>query len=99
MLILLTLLSVTAVLLLLAALIVYLIRITTVLNRIGRRPDSYLAKIRMGVRAIEVETGHLPGQVTRLNQGLQGIAGGLEAVDQRLVATARAAIRQEENAV
>lgn len=49
----------------------------------------------MGLRAIEVETSHLPTQVTQLNTSLQAIAGGLDAVDQRLVGTATAAIQQE----
>jgi hypothetical protein len=49
----------------------------------------------MGLRAIEVETGHLPTQVTKLNESLQAVAGGLNAVDERLVGTATAAVKQE----
>lgn len=92
--VLLTVLSILAVVLLAGALTYFLVHITNVLGRIGGTPTSYLAKIRMGVRAIEVETGHLPVQVTRLNEQLQQIAGGLKAVDDKLVATAGAAVRQ-----
>ena len=90
----LTVLSILAVVLLAGALIYFLVRITSVLGRIGGTPTSYLAKIRMGVRAIEVETGHLPVEVTRLNEQLRQIAGGLRAVDDKLVATAGAAAKQ-----
>ena len=92
--VLLTVLSILAVLLLAGALIYFLVLITNALGRIGGLPTSYLAKIRMGVRAIEVETGHLPVEATRLNEQLRQIAGGLKAVDDTLVATAGAAVRQ-----
>jgi hypothetical protein len=93
--VLLMILSALALLALFGALIYFLKKIIAVLDSIGGRPDSYLAKLRMGLRAIEVETGHLPTQVTQLNESLQAIAGGLDAVDQRLVATATAAMQQE----
>ncbi len=92
--VLLTVLSILAVVLLAGALIYFLVLITNALGRIGGLPAGYLAKIRMGVRAIEVETGHLPVEVTRLNERLRQIAGGLKAVDDTLVATAGAAARQ-----
>jgi hypothetical protein len=91
-----TILSVLAVVLLVGALIVFLIRIVRVLDRVGGTPTSYLAKIRFGVRAIEVETGHLPVEATALNEQLAKIAGGLRAVDDKLVATAGAAAQQGE---
>ena len=91
---LLTLLSILAVVLLVGTLIFFLVRIISVLDRVGGKPTSYLAKIRMGVRAIEVETGHLPVQATALNEQLGQIAGGLAAVDSALVATAAAAAEQ-----
>ena len=94
--VLLTVLSILAVALLAGALIYFLVRITSVLNRTGGTPVSYLAKIRMGVRAIEVETGHLPAEATRLNEQLEQIAQGLRAVDDQLVATAGAAAKQGE---
>jgi hypothetical protein len=96
--VLLMLVSIVAVVLLVAVLIDFLLRITSVLDRIGGQPTSYLAKIRVGVRAIEVETGYLPALVPPLNEQLAGIAGGLRAVDARLVATAAAAVQQEGGA-
>ena len=59
------------------ALIYFLFRIVTTLERIGGKGDSYLAKIRLGVRAIEKETSHLGPEVTRLNEGLGRLAGQL----------------------
>lgn len=94
MIVLLTVLSALALLALFGALIYFLTRIIAVLDRVGGRADSYLAKLRMGLRAIEVETGHLPTQATELNASLQAIAEGLSAVDQHLVATATAAVGQ-----
>lgn len=96
MIVLLMILSALALLALFVALIYFLKKIITVLDRVGGNPDSYLAKLRMGLRAIEVETGHLPTQVTKLNTSLIAIGGGLDAVDERLVGTATAAIQQEE---
>ncbi|HLX56526.1 MAG TPA: hypothetical protein VKR83_05840 [Ktedonobacteraceae bacterium] len=95
MIVLLMILSALALLALFVALIYFLKKIIMVLDRIGGQPDSYLAKLRMGLRAIEVETGHLPTQVTTLNTSLAAIGGGLDAVDERLVGTATAAIQQE----
>jgi hypothetical protein len=92
--VLLTLLSILAVVLLVGALVFFLVRIISVLDRVGGTPTSYLAKIRLGVRAIEVEAGHLPVQATALNEQLGQIAGGLAAVDAALVATAGAAAEQ-----
>ena len=93
--VLLAVLSVLAVMLLVGALIFFLVRIVKVLDRVGGEPTSYLAKIRMGVRAIEVETGHLPEEATALNDHLGKILGGLKAIDEVLVATAGAAASQE----
>jgi len=78
------------------ALALYLYRIIQLLERIGGYPDSYLAKLRLGLRAIETETGHLPGQVTRLNQGLSAVAEGLQVADHHLAGTIQAVVRQEE---
>jgi len=95
MVLLLTVLTALAVLALVAALVVYLVRIIGALERIGGTPTSLLAKIRLGVRAIEQETGALAPEVTRLNQGLAAIAGGLRAVDDHLAASVAAVTRQE----
>lgn len=68
-----------------AVLVVYLVAILRTLEAIGGSPRSFLAKIRMGVRAIEQETAMLAPQVTRLNagaavvlEGLRGVAADLE---------------------
>ncbi len=94
MVLLLTVLTALAVLALVAVLLVYLVRITRVLERIGGTPTSLLAKIRLGVRAIEQETGALGPEVTRLNDGLTAIAGGLKAVDDHLAGTVAAVAKQ-----
>ncbi len=72
------------------ALVYFLYRISTALDRIGGSPDSYLARLRFGVRAIEQETRPLGPQVTQLNGGLQALATTLAASDQHLSAIAEA---------
>jgi hypothetical protein len=94
MIVLLTVLTALAVLGLVGVLVAYLIRIIQVLERIGGTPTSLLARIRLGVRAIEQETGALGPEVTRLNEGLAAIGGGLRAVDDRLAGTVAAAVKQ-----
>jgi hypothetical protein len=47
-------------------------------------PANFLAKIRLGVRAIERQTDDLAPQVTRLNGGLSAIHDGLRAIDGNL---------------
>lgn len=95
MLVLLTVLSALAVLVLFGALALYLWRISDLLNGIGGTPTSFLARLRLGLRAIETETGHLAPQVTRLNESLASVAGGLQAVDRHLAATIEAVQKQE----
>jgi hypothetical protein len=75
----------------------YLFMIGNVLDAIGGSPDSYLGKLRMGLRAIEKETSHLPSQVTQLNQGLSATAEGLQVVDAHLAKTIEAVVRQERS--
>lgn len=77
-------LSIAGVVLLFGALAWYLLTLIDVLGRVGGKPTSYLAKIRMGVRAIEVETGHLPVEVTQLNEGLTQVRDGLRQIDANL---------------
>ena len=72
-----------------------LIRLNPVLDSIGGRPTSYLAKLRFGLRAIERETSHLPTQATRINTELARVADGLVAVDGHLERTAAALEAQE----
>ena len=78
--ILLTLASCLAVLLLLAVVAIDLRRIISELDDIGGASRSYLAKIRYGLRAIEVETAQLAPQGTALNRGLRALDGGLRSV-------------------
>ena len=47
-------------LLLLLVVAIALVRINSVLESIGGKGESYLAKLRLGLRAIERETSHLP---------------------------------------
>lgn len=86
----LTLLSVLAASALFIALAVFLVLIGTQLEKIGGEDRgygvkaSYLSKIRMGVRAIEVETGMIAPQVTQLNTTLTQVRDGLVVVDENL---------------
>lgn len=59
------------------------------------KPANYLAKIRLGVRAIEVETGHIAPQATELNQTLASIRDGLRAIDGGLAGVIANVQRQE----
>lgn len=77
------------------ALLRYVLQIVDHLEAIGGTGTSYLAKLRLGLRAIETETGHLPGSVMALNRDLGDIAAGLEAVDGHLAGTLDAALKQE----
>ena len=72
-----------------------LLRIDPVLEAIGGRGDSYLAKLRLGLRAIERETSHLPVAVPRINAGLGDLAGGLMAVDATLGEAYSSLVAQE----
>lgn len=87
---LLMLLSVVGAAALFIALAIFLVLICNELEAIGgpatrfRKPVNYLSKIRLGVRAIEVETGGLVPQVTKLNAGLGAVAQGLAAIDANL---------------
>jgi hypothetical protein len=82
-----TLLSALLALIFLGVLAYALIKLHPVLASIGGTPTSYLAKLRFGLRAIERETSHLPGQATRINQQLGAVAQGLIAVDGHLERT------------
>jgi hypothetical protein len=94
-------LTVVAVLLLVAVLVFFLTRIIAALERIGGEPVGYswrsssLGKIAFGVRAIETQTGHLGPEVTKLNAGLTAAAGGLRSIDGHLERTIEAVVAQE----
>ena len=92
--ILLTLLTALLVLVFFIVLAYALVKISSALESIGGKPTSYLAKLRLGLRAIEKETSHLAPQVVQVNAGLTQIAGGLASVDQHLVGTIDAVTRQ-----
>src|SRR5262245_3104519 len=99
-LVMLTFVSVLGVAALFVALAFFLRAISQELEDIGgprtrfRTPDSYLAKIRLGVRAIEIQTAAIAPQVTRLNQGLGALRDGLRAIDANLAGVIRAVSRQ-----
>lgn len=93
--ILLTLLSAILVIVFLSVVAVYLVLISRLLEAIGGTPTSYLAKLRLGLRAIETETGHLPVQVTKLNEGLTAVATGLALADEHMQGTIESVVRQE----
>ena len=93
--VLLTLLTALLVLVFFGVLAYALLKISAALESIGGKPTSYLAKLRMGLRAIEKETSHLAPQVIKINAGLTQIAGGLASVDKHLVGTIDAVVKQE----
>lgn len=93
--VLLTILSALLVLVFFVVLAYALVRISATLESIGGTPTSYLAKLRLGLRAIEKETSHLAPQVIKINAGLTQIAGGLVSVDKHLVGTIDAVVKQE----
>ena len=76
------------------ALAIYLRLILRELRATGGTPTSFLAKIRVGLRAIEVETGHLVPEVTTLNERLTAIRDGLRAIDANLTGALDAVRRQ-----
>lgn len=96
----LTVISVVGAAALFIALGIYLALIIRELEAIGGAPIGYgaraslLSKIRMGVRAIEVETGGLAPQVTQLNGGLTAIRDGVVAIDTNLAGVIAAVTRQ-----
>jgi hypothetical protein len=88
-------LTVLLVLLFVGALIFFVANIHRLLVNIGGNGNSYLAKLRLGLRAIETETGHLPVQVTKLNETLTNTGAGLKVVNQHLEGTIQAALKQK----
>jgi len=94
----LTILSALQVLAFVGALVVFLGRIVSTLERIGGSPASSLAKVSFGVRAIEKETSHLAPQVTQLNQGLIALGGKLGVVDSHLGTVAGALTKDKGGA-
>ena len=87
--------TIFAVLVLVYVLLRYLSDISDTLRSIGGDGQSYLAKLRLGLRAIETETGHLPSNVMNLNETLTKTAEGLKAVDEGLVTGIEKALAQK----
>jgi hypothetical protein len=85
-------------------LVYFLLRIAQTLEAIGSREPStvgrrsaytsYLARIALGVSAIEKEVSALGPEATRLNEGLAKLAGGLEALKTSVAGTVRAVEKQ-----
>ena len=75
----------------------YLWQISDTLSKIGGAPDSYLAKLRLGLRAIETETSAIPREVTKLNSGLTAVAGELKSADNHLANTITNVLKQGES--
>jgi hypothetical protein len=94
--VLLMILTILLVLLLVITLVAYLTRILKVLSSIGGNGRSYLSKLRLGLRAIEQETGHLPAEAGRLNETLEATAEGLKAVDNNLISAIDAISKQQK---
>lgn len=86
--------SAVAALLFLAVVARALIQIVHLLEDIGGKGDSYLAKLRLGLRAIERETSHLPGAAPGINAGLETTAKGLMAIDETLDGLHKALVAQ-----
>lgn len=91
----LTLLTILEVAGLAVGLIYSLFKIATTLERIGGTGDSYLAKIRFGVRAIEKQTSHLGPEVDWLNRDLLVLNQRLGTAESRLRSAAGALARKE----
>jgi hypothetical protein len=89
------LLTILLVLTLVFALIIIVSQIRVLLVSIGGDGRSFLAKLRLGLRAIETETGHLPVQVTKLNETLSNTGAGLKVVNKNLEETIQAALKQK----
>ena len=88
---LLALISLVSVAALFIALATFLVLIAQQLENIGGAEiklygtrASFLSKIRLGVRAIEVQTAAIAPLVTKLNGGLSAIRDGLGAIDNNL---------------
>lgn len=90
--------SILGALLFLAVIAWALMKIVPALEAIGGNGDSLLAKLRLGLRAIERETSHLPAAAPGINAGLDSIAGGLVQVDATLGSLHAALVAQEGKA-
>ena len=78
------LLSCLVALIFLAAVAWALIQINTQLAAIGGTPESFLAKLRLGLRAIEKQSSHFQPMATEINTVLSSIKGGLPVLASNL---------------
>lgn len=85
-----------AALALLVVLAVFLNLINFKLASIGGTAYSFLAKIRVGLRAINRETGFLEEKVTLLNKNLKETSDGLSSVEGNLKETHNHIVSQEK---
>lgn len=99
---LLALISVIGVAALFIALAIFLLAITKTLEDVGGSEirgygvlPSFLSKIRLGLRAIEVQTGAIGPAVTNLNTRLSSVRDGLGAIDTNLGGLITAVLAQE----
>lgn len=77
-------LSCTLTLLFLGTVALCLIAINRELAPIGGMSDSYLAKLRLGLRAIEKQTSHLGEILPKINETLDGLESGLPVLVQNI---------------
>jgi hypothetical protein len=84
-----------AVLALLAIVALALIKLNKVLESIGGSGESFLAKLRLGLRAIERETSHLPSVMPGVIEDLNQINNGLSAVKDTVTKTYGSVTAQE----
>ena len=93
-------LSLVGVVALFGALALFLTAISNELEKIGGEAKGYgaeasfLSKIRLGLRAIEVETGNIPTQVTKLNGTLTSVRDGLVVIDNNFAGVIAGVSRQ-----
>lgn len=92
--VLLTTLTVVLVLVLVAVLVGFLLAIIAELEAIGGHPDSLLAKVRWGVRAIERQTDAIEPEVGQLNRSLGELDEGLGSVGGHVAGVLEALERQ-----
>ena len=85
-----------AILLLLAIVAIALVKLNTVIDSIGGSGESFLAKLRLGLRAIERETSHLPAAMPVIIDDLNKINEGLSVV-RNTVDNTYGSVKAQEN--
>ena len=73
----------------------FLVLILRELEAAGGSSTSLLAKIRLGRRAIEVQTGHVPREVPTVNEQMAQLAVTLATVDANLSRLIKAVERRQ----